>query len=190
MSVDKLDLNIGDVLCTRNPTGWMARLIRLGAAFLDRPNISNHVIVVHHKDPKGLWWGLEGKPGGVGYIALTRRVLRAPYVISNTEQPKTEEQRFMIAKAAERLIGTPYDWAGIAIDGLEALGVNLWDTFGEWGPEPPGHVVCSAFADWCYDVVGLPSPGREFDRTVTPGDWAKFIIERNWRGTPNEAAKD
>lgn len=178
MGVREQDLQVGDVVCTRNPTGWAARLIRFGAALLDRPNIVNHVIVVHHRDPKGVLWGIEGRPGGVGDIALTRRVLSQPYVISNSLQPKTEEQRFLVAKAAERLRGAPYDWTGIMLDGLEALGVSLWD--GGWGPEPPGQVVCSALADWCYDAVGLASPGRTYDRTVTPGDWCRFIMEQEW----------
>ena len=173
-------LEPGDIVCTRNPTGWAARMIRLGAALQDSPNIVNHVIVVHHRDPKGLLWGLEGRPGGVGPRALTRRLLGAPYVISNAEQPKTEEQRFLVAKAAEKLNGAPYDWTGIAIDGLDAIGVNMWSHGGQWGPEPPGHVVCSSLADWAYDTVGLPSPGKRFDRTVTPGDWAKFIMEKAW----------
>ncbi len=178
MSVNKADLAPGDVICTRNPRGWMARFIRLGAALQDKPNLVNHVIVVHHRDPKGVLWGLEGRPGGVGPIALTKRVLEQPYVISNSEQPKTEEQRFLVAKSVEKLTGAPYDWGGIALDGLDALGVDLWDN--RWGPEPPGHVVCSSLADWSYDVVGLPSPGDRFDRTVTPGDWAKFIVEKEW----------
>lgn len=55
----------GDVLVTRSG-GWQARLIRLGAALRDKPNLSSHVAVVHHTDVKGTLWVLEGRPGGAG----------------------------------------------------------------------------------------------------------------------------
>lgn len=176
-----MKVDIGDVICTRNPKGLPAFFIRLGAAFLDRPNTVNHVIVVHHYDKVGTLWGIEGRPGGVGYVDV-RQALKSPYTISNALQPKNSGQRFVIAKAAEGLIGTPYDWRGIVEDGMRAIGAQeLWKD--KWGDEktPPAQVVCSSFADWVYDYCKLPSPGRRFDRNVTPGDWAKFIIEEQWR---------
>lgn len=172
-------LGVGDVLCTRNPKGWPARLIRLGAALLDRPNTVNHVIVVHHRDKAGTWWGVEGRPGGVGWVDLTH-ALKGRYTLDNRLQPKTAVQRAAIADAAKGLLGTPYDWAGIALDGMEAIGADaLWAS--TLDGEAPAHVVCSTLADWAYDYVGLPSPGARFDRTVTPGDWAAFITEEAWR---------
>jgi len=173
-------VDVGDVLCTRNPTGWAARLIRFGAALLGAPNTVNHVIVVHHRDGGGTLWGIEGRPGGVGYVDV-KKALKSPYTMTNVAQPKDEGQRFIIAKAAEGLLGTPYDWHGIVLDGMKAIRAEgLWRS--KWGDEhtPPAHVVCSSFADWLYDQVGLPSPGEKFDRTVTPGDWAQFIIEKGW----------
>lgn len=173
------DIGIGDVICTRNPKGWPAFLIRMGACLQDRPNITNHVIVAHHIDKAGTFWGIEGRADGVGYINL-KSALAAPYTISNYQQPKTEEQRFVIAKAAEGLIGTPYDWRGIAQDAMEAIGAQAWwDT--KIDGKVPAQLVCSSLADWLYDYCGLPSPGGKFDRNVTPGDWAKFIIEEEWR---------
>lgn len=177
-------VGIGDVICTRNPRGIPAFLIRLGAALLDRPNTVNHVIIVHHYDEAGTLWGIEGRPGGVGYIDV-RKALKNPYTISNASQPKTEEQRFIIAKAAEGLIGTPYDWQGIVEAGMKAIRAQiLWSS--DWGDEktPPAQVICSSFADWVYDYCEVPSPGKRFDRNVTPGDWAKFIIERGWKPQP------
>lgn len=178
--IQPTDLGIGDVLCTRS-TGWAVFWIRLGAALLDRPNTVNHVIVVHHWDSAGTLWGIEGRPGGVGYVDVKRH-LASPYTLTNKDQPKDEGQRFVIAKAAEGLLGTPYDWRGIVEDGMRAIGAQeLWRD--NWGKNnvPPAHVVCSSFADWLYDHVGLLSPGRQFDRNVTPGDWAKFIVEKEWK---------
>ena len=172
------DLNVGDVLCTRNAKGWPARMIRLGAAVLDKPNTVNHVIIVHHEDRTGTLWGIEGRPGGVGYVDL-RRALKSPWTVANTQQPKTLEQRQTIADVAESLLGTPYDWHGIAQDGMIAIGADkLWES--RWDDSPPAHVVCSSLADWVYEHLKMPSPGRIFDRHVTPGDWAEFIIEHRW----------
>lgn len=173
-----MTINKGDVLCTRNPKGWPAYFIRLGAAIRDRPSIVNHVIVAHHVDKAGVWWGVEGRPGGVGWVDL-RRAMKSPYTITNAAQPKTVEQREEIAYVAKGLLGTPYDWQGIVADGMEAISAQeLWNS---WTDTPPAHVVCSSLADWVYDRVGLASPGQKFDRTVTPGDWAQFIIEKGWK---------
>lgn len=174
-----MNVDIGDIVCTRNPKGWPAFFIRLGAALRDRPNTINHVIIVHHRDKAGTLWGIEGRPGGVGWVDM-RRALKSPYTISNADQPKGPVQRSDIARFSEALLGTPYDWGGIVKDGMEAIHADaLWRSK-EWGDTPPAHVVCSSFADWVYDRTGLPSPGLRFDRSVTPGDWAQFIIERGW----------
>lgn len=173
-----LVIDVGDIICTRNPKGWPAYLIRLGAAILDKPNTVNHVIVAHHVDEAGTFWGVEGRPGGVGWVDM-RRALKAPYTLTNAAQPKTLEQRLAIAKVVEGMLGTPYDWAGIVGDAMDAIHAqNLWAS--QWGEDrlPPSHVVCSSLADWVYEHVGLASPAK--DRNVTPGDWAAFITERGW----------
>lgn len=167
----------GDVVCTRNKTGWAARLIRLGAALRDQPNTVNHVVVVDHVDDAGRLWGIEGRPGGVGEVDMTAYAA-SPYSVSNSGQGKLEVERIAICEAVRGLLGRPYDWAGIALDAAEAVGAqNLWRSR-EWGPQAPAHVVCSALADWAYESVGLASP--QPDRTCTPGDWLEFIIERRW----------
>ena len=168
----------GDIVCTRNPKGFTARMIRLGAALLDRPNTVNHVIVVSHRDPAGTLWGIEGRPGGVGYVDM-KNAVRSPYTLNNGKQAKTEEQRQMVVHVAKGLIGTPYDWQGIIADGMKAIHAQeLWCS--SWKGQVPAQVVCSSLADWVYDKVGLESPGAVFDRTVTPGDWADLITVRRW----------
>jgi hypothetical protein len=168
----------GDVVCTKTPKGWPAFLIRLGAALRDRPNTVNHVIVVHHTDAAGTLWGIEARPGGVGWVDM-RSALAAPYTVSNAAQLKTNDQRVAVCRAVEGMLGTPYDWQGIAFAAAQAVHAQLLWASLEWGSKPPAHVVCSALADWAYEHVGLASP--QPDRTCTPGDWAAWITERAWR---------
>ena len=171
----------GDVICTRNPKGLAARLIRLGAAFLDRPNTVNHVIIAHHVDEHGTFWGIEARPGGVGWIDLKKVTgPKHPYSIANTSQPKSPEQRQQVSDAATAMLGTAYDWRGIGLAAMNAIGLEtIWDRF-DTEAGPPTHVVCSALADYVYDLVGLRSPGQRYGRTTTPGDWAWWITERGW----------
>ena len=127
--------------------------------------------------PPGQWWNLEGKPGGVGWTTLDR-YLASPFTVNNVGQPKTEQQRYDVAVAAEALLATPYDWVGIARDGLEAISAPLlWSA--DWhGQGPPGHVVCSSYVSWLYRHVGLDAPVGE--RSVTPADWTEFCLVRRF----------
>lgn len=170
-------LGIGDVLCTRGNT-FLARLIRFGAALHDQENIGNHVAVVHHKDAKGEWVCIEGRPGGVG-PAPAAKYIASPFTINNVGQPKTDLQRAQIAKAMESLVGVGYDWAGIALDTFNAVGIDIPDKWkGTWDH---AHVVCSSAADWAYEHVGMASPGRA-DRTqeTTPADWIEWSLRNRY----------
>ena len=122
-------------------------------------------------------WGLEGKPGGVGQVTLDR-YLSSPYTVNNCAQPRTEQQRYDVAVAAEALLATPYDWVGIARDGLTAIGApQLWSN--DWrGQGPPGHVVCSSYVAWLYIHVGLNAPSGQ--RSVTPADWTDFSLTHRY----------
>lgn len=171
----------GDVILTRG-TAWTSRLIRLGAALLDMPNIRNHVIVAHHYDAAGTLWGIEGRPGGVGWtdVHLDWRM-----AISNYHQPKTAAQRRTVIVGSERLLSTSYDWEAIADVTLKALRLDrLWHAkeFDE-SAQVPAHVICSSLADWLYERAGLPSPGGSGrTRTTTPADWDYFIESQGWTG--------
>jgi cell wall-associated NlpC family hydrolase len=169
------DIKAGDVLCTR-ATGWAPRLIRLGAAFLDKPDTVNHVAIVHHQDAKGEWVCIEGRPGGVGWSPAAK-YLDSPWTLSNAHQPKTDEQRQQIVAASEALLGRPYDWRGIALDAAKAVGINVparWE--GKWNA---AQVVCSSLAAYVYNKVGLARPAGDL-QTITPGDWADFIITHDF----------
>jgi hypothetical protein len=168
----------GDVICTRS-NGWWSRIIRFGAALRGRANLVNHVAVAHHFDAAGTLWGVEGRPGGVGWVDLTNQ-LKSPMVNANVKQPKTEAQRLRICEYAEQLLGTPYDWTAIVVSAMDALRINLlWYKTDEKGGVP-AHVICSAFADWAYEHVGLPSPRGTNGKYTTPADWDELIINEGW----------
>lgn len=172
-------IGVGDVLVTREGHKLISGVIRLGAWLRGRPAGVNHVIVAHHTDAQGRLWGIEGRPGGVGWRDLTA-VAADRHTHANTAQPRTEAQRYLVAVAAEKLLGTPYDWDAIRADARQAM--RLWTLAKDWGDaQTPGQVVCSSFSDWCYEQVGLPNPGgNKGTRFTTPGDWAEFITHEEW----------
>lgn len=173
----------GDVLLIRL-AGFWARWIRVGAGVSDRPDDVNHVAVVHHTDPAGTTWCIEGRPGGVGWADATA-YLDSPWSTDNTPQPKTAGQRAVVCRVMEALLGTPYDWEAVAFDGAgdaaAAAGLRLpWAP--TWHGTVPGHVVCSSAAAWAYTKAGLGAPGG--GRECQPADWAAFITARRWEGVP------
>lgn len=165
----------GDLLVTRSQ-GTGGFLIRLGAALRDRPNMVNHVAIVHHTDANGVTWCIEGRPGGVGWRDASD-YLRSPYTVTNASQHKSPAQRVRVANGAVALLGTPYDWEAIAQDAAGAFGLDhVWQL--RWGGTVPGHVVCSSLAAWLYADANLGHPSG--DREVTPADWLALWIERDW----------
>jgi hypothetical protein len=162
----------GDVLAVRTD-GFAAEAIRLGAALLGHPDISNHIAIVHHTDTKGTVWCIEGRPGGVGWRDASD-YLSSRWTLTNASQPKTADQRKLIAKTSEYMLGTAYDWAAIAGDGLEDL--HLWDPV---KGVVHGETVCSALAAYAYDQARVLRPiGGE--RAVQPADWDTWILTAGW----------
>jgi hypothetical protein len=136
-------------------------------------------VIVHHQDARGTWWGIEGRPGGVGEVDLARYE-GARYLNTNADQPRTDAERAAIAKLAFGLLGTGYDWVGgITADLDTALHMpdlaELLDKAWGWPSRPgqrPGHVVCSSAASWIYTALRLPCPkGGEL---TWPADWWAF----------------
>lgn len=174
-----MNIQPGDILVTRDVT-WWARLIRFGAAMRDEPDSWNHVIVASHVDAARTFWGIEARPGGVGWVDLAPWINNR-WTISNCDQPKTPQQRSQVVKVVTGMLGTPYDWAGIVADAMVAIDARrLWRLrdFGATGA--PAHVVCSSLASWVYTQAGLTGPAAVALRTVTPADWARFILRRDW----------
>lgn len=169
-------LQPGDLLLTR-ASGFFSRLIRLGAAFRDEPNLDNHVAIVHHTDGRGTTWCLEGRPGGVGWRDA-RDYLRSPWTLDNAALLKPAAAQTTITAGAAAMIGTPYDWSAIASDALASFGIPLADAWNVTAGQVPGHVVCSSLAAYLYAKAGLPHPAG--DRLVTPADWQQLIIASDW----------
>ncbi len=174
-------LEPGDVMAVRTGDSFADKMIRLGAALRGRPNLDNHIVIVHHLDKANTLWGIEGRPGGVGWVDVSR--YNNPYLLANTAQPKTAEQREAVCKYAVGLLGTPYDWDAIIADAMQSIGAGLLWRTRSWqeADGPPAHVVCASLAAYAYHKVGLTEPTDiRWSRFVTPGDWCRFIIEKEW----------
>jgi len=164
----------GDVLTVDTGTSWGNIAIRVGQLLKHRDwSWANHCIIAHHWTD-GVFWGIEGRPGGVGWVDLTARDWR--HVTTNAAQPKTEDQRARLCEWAEKtMLGRPYDWSAIERHALDALGVpDLWRD--DWnGQGVPGQVVCSSVCALGYDFVGLARPlPTQGGRYVMPYDWNRF----------------
>lgn len=165
----------GTVIAVRTG-GFAAEMIRLGAALAGKPDISNHIAVVHHTDAAGTTWVIEGRPGGVGW-RQAGDYLSSRWSLDNRDQPLTDAQRLLIAKGAVAMLGTAYDWDAIADDGLSDLHL--------WHPQAGvvhGETVCSAFAAFLYDQAKALRP-KGAERLVQPGDWDTWILTRGWEST-------
>lgn len=174
-------LNPGDVVAVDTGNALQDDLIRLGALLDHEPAPANHVVIVHHRDQAGTLWGIEGRPGGVGYADMAKYTHGplARYANSNTALPRSALQSDAVCMTAAKLLCTPYDWAGgIAADGLTAL--HLTDIAAQldkwWGWHDgttlrPAHVVCSSLAAWVYLHLGLPCPKVADAELCMPADW-------------------
>lgn len=172
------DLGVGDVLAVRTG-GLAAWAIRFGARLRGLPSSVNHIAIMTHWTD-GVPYGIEGRPGGVGWVDL-RSYLASPATVSNQGQPRTPEQRSAVRDALTALVGTPYDFAAIAADALDDLDLPaLWAE--DWdGKGTPGHVVCSSLAAYVYGRAGLARPlGSTDGRRVQPAHWADFIQRKAW----------
>jgi cell wall-associated NlpC family hydrolase len=131
------------------------------------------------------WWvrfaaAIEARPGGVGW-ANAQPYLDSPYTMDNSAQGKTDSQRAKIADAVMGMLGTPYDWRGIAADGMIAINARaMWLSDWQGTGQPPAQVVCSSLAAWVYREVGLQFPMRHPVRFTTPADWQDFIISKRY----------
>lgn len=171
-------LRPGTVFVTRS-SGWAARLIRLGAALLGKPNLHNHVALYHHTTD-GVPWGIEGRPGGVGWVDM-RRYLKDKHTIDNRDQPDlSRSDGAAIAASMEALLGTKYDWVAITDATRAALHLpDLWRE--DWhGQGVPGQMVCSSAAAYFYGTHGFARPGNGDERHVKPADWTEHILLKQW----------
>jgi hypothetical protein len=182
-SVSKLDTSIlkpGDVVIVEMGIWIVRALIWIQALFSGnfKYRQNGHVIVVSHRDEEGRLWGIEGRPGGVGWALMDKRA--GEYGLSNVEQPKSDDDRYYIVETMKSLLGTHYDYLAYLDIALETIGITpQWTDF--QGNDVPPHFICSAVADYVYEVRGLANPGgMEITRHTTPAQWARFIAEKGW----------
>jgi hypothetical protein len=170
----------GDALVVHDPGLW-AEMIRIGGFVEGQPHHWNHLVVFDHVDPVGTFWGIEGRPGGVGWRDIGH-YLDDPQTLTNIEQRKTAEQRAGITACMGAMISAHagYDWPAIAMDCLIAVNPIWGLRTDEWGSEVPGTFVCSSSYDYALEHVpaGLVSPKR--DRYCAPWDFAALWIGRTW----------
>lgn len=172
-------LKPGDILAVRTP-GFAGKLIRIGEELQGKAGLDNHIAVMHHW-LDGVPWGLEGRPGGVGWVDL-RGYLRSAFTVNNCLQPgRSDESRAIVASLAEHMIGKAYDWEAIADDTLRAF--RMHDLFaGTFRGVVPGHVVCSSFSAFLYERAGWERPPAA-DRDTEPSDWCMWAMEHGWDAT-------
>ena len=183
----------GDVVIIKG-TSWISHLIELGEHIAHLPEYS-HGALVDHIDANGVIWGLEGRPGGVGWAQMNP-YLQLPSTLTNAAQPKTSLQRASLVRDGRKLLGTAYDWEGIVQDAerdLSPPGLKLEDLWHDaslypWNPPTiaPAHVVCTSYLAWDYDQNGLAAPLPADPRHVEPGDWAQFIQAQGWLASPTQ----
>jgi hypothetical protein len=174
-----MTVDVGDVLTVQTRLGIAEKLIDIGEVLMGEPGYANHVIVVSHQTTDGVWHGVQGQPGGVGWVDC-RPYLDDPHTTSNSDQPKTAGQRKIIQQVMQAMIGTPYDWTAIAHAAADAL--HLPDLFAQnWhGKGYPGHVICSSLASYGAMMAGLAHPKIHTERDTTPADWSEFNIAKAW----------
>jgi len=173
----------GDVVCVRT-TGLAARLVRFGASIRylitggsNVADLTNHILVVSHQTD-GVWWAIEGRPGGVGWADLTRYA-DAATTITNYAQPKTDEQRAQLLACIPQVLGAPYSWTAIMRAVADDLHIPQMFRTNWNGQGAPGHLICSSLADWMYYHVGLAAPKP--DRLCQPSDWEQFCVSEGWK---------
>ena len=171
-------LKPADLLIVRT-SGFWAEVIRFGEHMQDQPDGQNHVAVMHHWDGD-VPWGLEGRPGGVGWVNL-RGYLKLDATVNNCGQPGRDDQaRAWVADKARAMIGTKYDWEAIADDTLRAFRMpELWAR-NFTGDKAEGAVICSSYAEFLYAARNWDHPLTSDDRDTEPADWTRFIVSNDY----------
>lgn len=170
-----------DIIVVRT-NGIAAKFIRFGERLQGKPDLHNHVAVLHHITIEGIAWFLEGRPSGFGWhierIGDPKGYLSSKFTVSNAPQPKTAAQRAAVLTELELMIGKPYDWE--AIEGDAAAALHMPELWPQWTGQMPGHVVCSSSAAWGYEKAGLAAPKAGGGRFVEPADWDVFLTAQQW----------
>jgi hypothetical protein len=175
------DLQPGDILVVsaRSPVmlalTWFVRLFKRGVRKYAH---WNHIAVYHHTDDAGIQWAVEAAPGGVAW----RKVSELGRVMTNADQPKTDEQRTIVATGVASMLKLAYDWTAIEADAFAQIASSGVTWSMEWdGARPPVHVICSSLASYWQWQAKLAGP---HSWKTTPMEWAMFVASRGWTSQP------
>lgn len=181
-------LRPGDILAVNTHSFW-GWFIRLGAWLRGQDSKHDHIVVIYGRDEVGVLRGLEARPGGVGWVNVTRDYDHA-YFVANVGQPKTEEQRTFIAENAKLMLGTPYDWSAIVVAGATVIGAARWRAakvlLDRWQlivaayptDKAPLQVMCASYAVWLTHHAPDPAldyPNQHGASWTTPADWVDWM---------------
>jgi hypothetical protein len=184
MSINPYVLQPADVMVIKG-NHWFSHVIEFMEGQIHLPPYS-HVAIVSHTDAADNTWCIEARPGGIGW-AMASQYLHMPGTLVNLGQPISGITREAIVLEAKKMLGTPYDWTGIAQDAERDLGLDvLWAENWQGTRLPPAHVVCSSFVAWLYDHFSAPAPHPTDAAHVEPGDWAQFIEGALWNFVPGK----
>ena len=161
--------------------GMFSDGIRLGSVLIDETAAQNHILGLTHQDAATeRWWGIEGRPGGVGWVDATP-YLSSILTVSNQRQALLTGQQERVVEALKVALGTPYDWDSIRDEAERDLHLNsLWSDTNNWGPAVPAHVICSSLLAWGYKRADASYPRQTDERHIQPADWVQFINENNY----------
>lgn len=180
--IEVSELRPGDVVAVPLGNRWLGFVVWLQALFTMKSNVYGrygHIAVYHHEDAAGRKWAIEAAPHGIGWRDISS--WDGHFGLTNVNQPKTDEQRGKIISMLEELIGSRYDYSAYLHFALESIGITpLWIREYD-GEKLPASFVCSAVADFIYEVCLLDNPGGDKEtRFTTPAEWARFMDRREW----------
>lgn len=178
--LDTSTLKPGDVVVVKMGIWIIRALIWIQATLTGKFKYRDggHIIVVSHRDDEGRLWGIEGRPGGVGWVLVDKYA--GSWGVANVDQPKSDEDRYVIVETMKQLLGTKYDYLAYLDIAFQTLGITKnWTDFK--GDDVPPHVICSAIADYVYEIRKLPNPGGySVTRFTVPAQWYEFIDKKQW----------
>lgn len=181
-TLDVGKLRPGDVIAVRLGNKWAHRLVWLFTAITTR-SIKyahyGHIAVYWGQDEVGRHWVIEAAPDGIGWRMIDP--WDGKFGLTNYEQPKSDEQRTKIVELLVELTKARYDYSAYFYFALESVGITSHWIREYDGVALPPSFVCSALADFIYEVCQLANPGGdEKTRFTTPAEWARFADRREW----------
>jgi len=149
--------------------GFMGKCIRLGT----RSQINHAFVIVHYDEKNDDWDIVEAEADGAQYSKLSKyKDLEVVFSDFNY----APSQGLDIARAAENLVGMPYNFLDIFV--LFLLSIGIKNTWIARRAQREDRLICSQLVDRAYHNAGfdLYDDGRN-DGDVTPGDLLMYVAQ-------------